>query len=249
MYICKMESKEWFESWFDTSYYHSLYKNRDEAEAKTFVTKLVLFLNLKKNQPVLDLACGKGRHSITLNELGLDVLGVDLSKNSIECAKKNENETLKFDVHDMRENLLPNSFDVVFNLFTSFGYFDDIIDNEKVIQSISKMLKANGILVIDFMNSEKSISNLVLEEIKNVDEIDYKIKRKYDGHHIFKNIQFSDNEKDFNYTERVQALKLNDFESLLNSNNFQIIHTFGDFNLNPFDKIKSDRLILIAIKN
>jgi hypothetical protein len=59
------------------------------------------------------------------------------------------------------------------------------------------------------MNSEKSISNLVLDEIKHVDEIDYTIKRKYDGHHIFKNIQFSDNGKEFNFTERVQALKIN----------------------------------------
>lgn len=249
MYICKMESKEWFESWFDTSYYHSLYKNRDENEAKLFVTKLVRFLKLTKNQSALDLACGKGRHSITLNELGLNVVGVDLSKNSIECAKKHENETLKFGVHDMRENLSPNSFEIVFNLFTSFGYFDNFTDNEKVIQSIHNMLTDKGILVIDFMNSEKSISNLVLEETKKVDEIDYVISRKYDGHHIFKNIQFSDQGKDFKYTERVQALKLKDFENLLISNKFEIIHIFGDFNLNPFDEKQSDRLILIATKN
>ena len=244
-----MESKEWFESWFDTSYYHSLYKNRDEFEAKKFVEKLVHFLKLKNGQPVLDLACGKGRHAITLNKLGLNVLGTDLSKNSIFCAKQNENDTLKFRVYDMRNSFTSDAFDVVFNLFTSFGYFEEITDNEKVIRSISKMLKSNGTLVIDFMNSEKSISNLVLEEIKNVDNVKYVIHRKYDGHHIFKNIQFSDLGNDFNYTERVQALKLNDFENLLISNNFQIIHTFGDFNLNPFDEKQSDRLILIATKN
>jgi 2-polyprenyl-3-methyl-5-hydroxy-6-metoxy-1,4-benzoquinol methylase len=136
-----MKSKEWFEAWFDTSYYHSLYKNRDEIEAKKFIENLVHFLKLKNGQPVLDLACGKGRHSITLNELGLNVLGVDLSKNSIESAKNSENETLKFDIHDMRENLSSNSFDVVFNLFTSFGYFDNLTDNSKVIKYISKMLK------------------------------------------------------------------------------------------------------------
>ena len=248
-YICKMEQKEWFESWFDTTYYHALYKNRDEDEAKLFVTKLVQFLNLEARTKILDLACGKGRHSITLNELGMDVLGVDLSKNSIELAKKHENETLKFDVHDMRDQLSINHFDAVFNLFTSFGYFDDYSDNEKVIRSIHQMLKAEGLLVLDFMNSEKAISSLVFNEIKNEDGIEFSINRNYDGKHIYKNIQFSDAGKSFQYTERVQALKLIDFENILISHNFQIIHTFGDFNLNPFDEKTSDRLILIATKN
>lgn len=244
-----MKSKEWFESWFDTTYYHALYKNRDECEAKLFITKLVQLLNLNANSNVLDLACGKGRHSVTLNELGMNVLGVDLSKNSIDCAKQYENNTLKFDVHDMREELSVDHFDVVFNLFTSFGYFDDYSDNEKVILSIHRMLKTKGILVLDFMNSEKTISNLVLNEVKKEEGIEYSITRNYDGKHIFKNIQFSDLEKSFQYTERVQALKFIDFENILIPNNFQIIHTFGDFNLNPFDEQTSDRLILIAIKN
>lgn len=244
-----MESKEWFVSWFDTTYYHSLYKNRDEAEAKLFVSKLVRFLDLEQNSKVLDLACGKGRHSVTLNELGMNVLGVDLSKNSIECAKTHETDTLKFEVHDMRELILDKKFEAVFNLFTSFGYFDHYSDNEKVIQSVHQMLLPEGVFVLDFMNSEKTIDLLVENETKIVDGITYIIRRKYDGKHIFKEIQFSDNGKNFKFTERVQALKLNDFNSLLTKNNFQIIHTFGNFNLDPFDAQTSDRLILIATKN
>ena len=113
-----MKSKKWFESWFDTTYYHSLYKNRDESEAKLFVSKLVHFLSPIKGTKVLDLACGKGRHSITLNKLGMNVLGVDLSQNSILKAKDFENETLKFEVHDMRKTIENHSFDIIFNLFT-----------------------------------------------------------------------------------------------------------------------------------
>jgi len=248
-YICIMEQKEWFESWFDTTYYHSLYKSRDDAEAKQFIRNLVSFLDLQKGLKVLDLACGKGRHSVTLNELGMDVLGVDLSKNSIACAKNAENHSLKFEVHDMREVITGAQFNVIFNLFTSFGYFDDVIDNNKVIASIAEMLLPKGILVLDFMNSSKSISKLISAEIKTEDEIDYHITRKYDGKHIFKYIEFADQGEKFQYNERVQALKLNDFESLLRNNKFQIIHTFGDFNLNPFDEKTSDRLILIATKN
>ena len=244
-----MKSKEWFESWFDTSYYHSLYKNRNDEEAKSFVTNLVQFLGLKKNKNVLDLACGKGRHSITLNELGLNVLGVDLSQNSIGFAKKNESEKLKFLTHDMREVIPNKSFHVIFNLFTSFGYFDDFSDNEKVIIAIYEMLEDSGTFVLDFMNSEKTILNLVSSELKIEDGINFNITREYNGHHIFKKIKFTDKKSDFCFTERVQALKLNDFEDLLFKNNFQINHTFGDFDLNPFDPKNSDRLIIIATKN
>ena len=243
-----MKSKEWFESWFDTTYYHSLYKNRDESEAKLFVSKLVHFLSPKTGSKVLDLACGKGRHSITLNELGMNVLGVDLSQNSILKAKKFENETLKFDVHDMRQTIKNHSFEIIFNLFTSFGYFDEYSDNEKVIKAIHSMLHPKGRLIIDFMNSEKVIQHLVTKESKLEDGITFNITRNYDGNHIFKHIQFEDNNEKFHFTERVQALKFNDFEKLLTDAGFEINESFGDFHLNNFNPQSSDRLIIIATK-
>ena len=73
-YLCTMSSKEWFAEWFDTTYYHTLYKNRNDEEAEQFISKLLSFLNLKENASVLDLACGKGRHSVTLNKHDLTVL-------------------------------------------------------------------------------------------------------------------------------------------------------------------------------
>ena len=74
-----MKKNEWFKDWFNTSYYHTLYKNRDDKEAERFVKNLVNFTKLPLKSKILDLACGKGRHSITLNRLGMDVIGVDLS--------------------------------------------------------------------------------------------------------------------------------------------------------------------------
>lgn len=70
-------------------------------EAQLFMDNLTL-LNLPEKAKVLDLACGKGRHAIYLNKLGFDVLGVDLSENSIAEANKNANESLHFEVHDMQ---------------------------------------------------------------------------------------------------------------------------------------------------
>ncbi len=244
-----MSSKEWFADWFDTSYYHTLYKNRNDEEAEQFISNLLNFLNLKENSTVLDLACGKGRHSVTLNKHGLNVLGVDLSPNSIQEAQKSARTNLTFGVHDMRDVIEGKSFDAIFNLFTSFGYFDDLHDNVRVIQSMNTMLNHEGILVIDFMNASKVIANLVTKEEKEIDGIHFSIERVYDGQHIFKHIKFADAGKDFHFTERVQALKKADFYDLLAQNKFEIIRTFGDFSLNDFNETTSDRLIIIARKN
>lgn len=243
-----MKQKEWFAEWFDTSYYHTLYKNRDEQEAANFISRLIDDLKLPKSSYLLDLACGKGRHSITLNQLGYTVKGVDLSPNSITEANKSSNEHLKFAVQDMREAIPNEKFDAIFNLFTSFGYFDSIEDNIRVIQAMKSMLNEDGILVIDFMNATKVIDSLVLEEEKIIDDIEFHIERKYDGQHIFKFIHIKDGESVFDYSERVQALKQVDFEKLLSENGFEILRTFGDFNLNPFQEKSSDRLIIIAKK-
>jgi cyclopropane fatty-acyl-phospholipid synthase-like methyltransferase len=241
-------STDWFETWFDTSYYHTLYKHRDNREAERFISNLLEHLNLPRGTRCLDLACGKGRHSLFLNKKGLDVLGLDLSANSIESAKSMENSSLKFDVHDMREVYNGKKFGAIFNLFTSFGYFDSNQDNLKVLQSVHEMLQEDGVFVIDFMNAKRTIDKLVESEQKEIDGINFNIKRSFDGSHIHKNIQFLDDNQKFEYNERVQALFKEDFENLLEKSGFKIVVLFGDFELNPFDEMNSKRLIIIAEK-
>jgi SAM-dependent methyltransferase len=241
-------NNEWFSDWFDTSYYHILYKNRDEKEAKFFIENLCNFLAIKPNSSLLDLACGKGRHSVTLNELGHKVLGVDLSQNSISIAKQQERRGLHFEVHDMRKIIPGLSFDVIFNLFTSFGYFDSSVENKKVIFSVANMLYEKGIFVIDFLNADKVVANLVSEEEKVIDGIQFILKRIVEGEHIYKKITVIDKNETKNYLERVQLLRLGDFEKLL-APEFKILHTFGNFDLQKFDPASSDRLIIIAEKN
>jgi 2-polyprenyl-3-methyl-5-hydroxy-6-metoxy-1,4-benzoquinol methylase len=240
-----MSKKDWFEDWFDTSYYHLLYQNRDEREAERFIQKLMVELNLPVPSKLLDLACGKGRHAKFLSDLGHDVLGVDLSQNSILNARQWSNEHLQFETHDMREVIENQQFDAIFNLFTSFGYFDHESENQRVCSSIFKMLKPEGLLVIDFMNAEKVIRQLVPNEFKTFSDIEFQITRHSDNKHIFKNIEVIDGDKKHHFMERVQALKLSDFRSLLESN-FDILNTFGSYDLTPFEEQTSDRLIIIA---
>ena len=106
-----MKKAEWFAEWFDTSYYHILYQHRNDVEANAFIERLVAHLSLKPGSKVLDLACGKGRHAVMFHKLGMEVLGVDLSSNSIQIAKENSCQGLAFDVHDMREVIPNKKFD------------------------------------------------------------------------------------------------------------------------------------------
>ncbi len=109
------KEKEWFEHWFDTPFYHILYDYRNDDEARHFMTNLVDHLKLAKNDKILDLPCGKGRHAIFLHEKGFNTTGADLSENSIQYAKQFEKAGLNFDIHDMR-NPLKGSYDAIFNL-------------------------------------------------------------------------------------------------------------------------------------
>ena len=151
----------WFATWFDSPYYHLLYKNRDEKEAQVFIDNLIEKLQLKKGSKLIDIACGKGRHATYFNKKGMNVVGVDLSPNSIASAKQNENNNLQFSVHDMREVYKENHFDIVTNLFTSFGYFENKDDEQKAINAMAENLKTDGVLIIDFMNIKKVIANLI----------------------------------------------------------------------------------------
>lgn len=242
-------SKEWFSEWFDSPYYHILYKNRDMQEAEFFLQNLVNKLGFTPSQELVDLACGKGRHSIFLNSLGFHVTGVDLAAHSIAAAKQFENERLHFEVQDLRNLPYIDKFDVALNLFTSFGYFDCDDTNKTVISQIYKSLKPNGTLVIDFMNVACVLSRLVYEEIKVVDGIEFHISKRVVGDLILKRIEFTDGGKAYAYSEEVQVLTLDDFKRLLDCGGFELKATYGNYKLEPFDVNSSDRLILVATKN
>jgi SAM-dependent methyltransferase len=236
--------KQWYASWFDTPFYHILYRDRDHDEAQSFMDTLTHYLNLPEQGKILDLACGKGRHSMYLNALGYDVTGVDLSENSIAYAKSFENETLHFHVHDMCQPF-DQKFDAVFNLFTSFGYFDNDENNLKTIKAIKADLNEFGFGVIDFMNSNFIIEHLIPKDSKTIQNIVFKQKRYVKDGYIFKDIQFNYKSEVYNFQERVKALTLEDFESLFEQAGVYLLDVFGDYKLRKFDKNSSERLVMI----
>ena len=238
----------WFSTWFDSPYYHLLYKNRDEKEAQVFIDNLIEKLQLKKGSKLIDIACGKGRHATYFNKKGMNVVGVDLSPNSIASAKQNENNNLQFSVHDMREVYKENHFDIVTNLFTSFGYFENKDDEQKAINAMAENLKSDGVLIIDFMNIKKIIANLISSEKKTIDSITFNIKRSVQNNHIIKDIEIIDDNETQHFQEKVKAITLADFSAFVSNVGLNIIDIFGNYKLDDFDATISDRLILICKK-
>ena len=248
LYSLTMVTKNWYSDWFDSKYYHVLYKNRGQTDAEFFIRNLITFLNPDENSHILDLGCGKGRHSKFLFDNGLKVTGLDLSENSINCAKIHETERLHFSVHDMRNVYQRDQFNFVFNLFTSFGYFNSQIQNQQVMNAVDVQLKQDGILVLDYLNAQKVRNTLVPNEIITHDGIKFNITRHISNGNVFKRIKFEVNKKAYSFEERVELLEINDFKTYLNATTLRLIHTFGGYELKEFQPEKSDRLILIAKK-
>lgn len=238
----------WFANWFNTKYYHLLYKNRDDNEAQKFIDNLLQHLNLGQGSKILDVACGKGRHSKYLASKGFEVTGIDLSNESIKEASTFETPKLTFFEHDMRLPFRYNYYHLAANLFTSLGYFEDDLDNYKAIKSIALSLKSKGLLLIDFFNAKYVADNLIPNFKTSIDNIEFNIQKKIENGYVIKDIEVIDNVVVNHYQERVQLISLDHFNKYFTEANLEVIWKFGDYQLNNFDENSSQRLIICAQK-
>ena len=239
---------KWYQSWFNSPYYHVLYSQHNDSEAEFFIDNLCSKLQPSLNARVLDIACGRGRHSIYLNKKGFDVTGIDLSHSNVIYAKRYQNETLHFYEHDMRHLLYINYFDLALNLFTSFGYFESESDHVKALQAFRKSLKPDGLLVLDYFNSSKILSHLTNKATKRVDGISFHITKHVNNGKVNKTINFEDKGQHHEYKEEVVAFSLGDFKRIFALSGFEIVHYYGDYSLSEYEETISDRLIFICKK-
>lgn len=239
---------EWFANWFDSPYYHLLYNKRNDDEAQLFMRNLTAHLAPVEHARIWDLACGKGRHSIYLASLGYEVIGVDLSANSIKAAREHESEHLHFYEHDMRRAFYINYFDYVFNLFTSFGYFKTEREHLQALQHAYNALKPNGVFVMDFMNSVKVVNTLQATHQEVRGDIVFDIQKVYENGKIIKTIKFSDAGQAYFYQEQVRAFTSDELAAMLTKVGFKVKALFGNYNLDAFDANTSDRTIIIVEK-
>ena len=243
-----MREKEWFEDWFNSRYYHLLYQNRSQNEANFFIENLVENLALNENSNVLDLGCGKGRHAFKLSGIFKNVHGIDLLEININLAKQIKKQNLNFYIGDMRNFNMKKKYNYVFNLFTSFGYFENASENLSVLKCINNHLVDGGYLLIDFLNTTLIKNKTQIKEVKVIQDVKFDIQKFVSGNCIMKSIQINDSGKTSKFNERVQLFNLEDFRTMFNETGFELIKAFGNYSLDPYCE-ESDRLILWAKKS
>jgi SAM-dependent methyltransferase len=237
----------WFASWFDSSHYHSLYAHRSDREAAAFVDALLCTLRPPAGARALDLGCGAGRHARRLAERSLRVTGLDLSARSIARARQFQQPGLTFRRHDMRAPFGTRKFDYVFNLFTSFGYFESDAEHFRVVDNIARALTPGGTVVVDYLNVRNAETRLVREEVMTTEAAAYRLTRWTDARHFYKRVQIEEpNGTRQEFVERVARLRLADFHGMFSRAGLRLRHVFGDYALSPFDDATSPRLILVA---
>lgn len=223
-----------------------------ETETKEEVEFIWNVLNLKQGMIVLDLCCGQGRHTNGLSDLGCRIVGLDSSRYLLKEAKKliPSKEVILIE-GDMRQIPLESKVDAVINLFTSFGFFDEL-ENQKVIDEISRVLKPDGKLLIDYWNPH-TVSQL--DGMRNwwwVDEAILALSEvKYDANLCTVN--------DYRTTVNLKTKEINktvnhirfyfptELKRMLNKVGLEIIKMYGDFNGELFN-LYSRRLITVAKK-
>ena len=246
-----MSDVAWYKDWFNSPFYHKLYFERDDKEADSFISKLIDHLAPLPGSYMLDVACGRGRHSRFLSKKGFVVTGIDISPESIAFAKKSENENLEFFQHDMRLPFRVNYFDYAFNFFTSFGYFKTRREHDDAIRTIANGLKPGGTFVIDYLNAHYSEDHMVYNEEKIINGSVYEIRRWHDETHFYKKIIIHDPLliHPIDFTEKVSKFSFGDFNDMLSYHGLQVQEAFGDYQLGNYDTRKKPRLILVARKN
>ncbi|MCS6917288.1 MAG: methyltransferase domain-containing protein [Chitinophagales bacterium] len=244
------KSPPWYEHWFGTPYYRMLYAHRDEQEAARFIDQLLPLLNLPATARILDVGCGDGRHARVLAAYGFEVTGIDLSAENIARARQYAGPRLAFFLHDMRQLLHVNYYDAVFNLFTSFGYFSSDTENARALRNMILALKDGGKLVIDFLNVHYVRKTLISEEVVHRGDVAFTIRRRFEQGSrpvIVKEITIHETgAKPRQFTERVQAYTLSDFEKWFKKSGLKLQAVYGSYDLDPYQEPTSPRLIMLA---
>lgn len=240
----------WYEESFGADYL-IVYKHRDVQGAYQEVRKMSSWLQLKKGMQVLDLCCGMGRHAMALHELGYSVTGVDLSGTLLKEARKIDAASqIQWIQGDMRRLPLTGTYDAVFNLFTSFGYFEEDEENIMVLREIYNRLKPEGKFIIDFLNADYVADRLVPYSERVDGKVIIREERNIRDLFVTKKITIVEpNQLSRTYREQVKLYRLSDFEHMLSIAGLSIDNVYGNYMGNPYIQNESSRMIIVGQKN
>lgn len=242
---------EWFEEWFSSEEYLTVYKHRDDNDARLLTNLICENLKTKNISSVLDLACGAGRHSILFAQKGFSVTAVDLSENLLKVGKEKSKElglNINFLPADLRDFKLEDQFNLVISLFTSFGYFITDEENFNIFTIAYKHLLSNGYFAFDYFNSNYLRNNLNRYNVETVDHFQIAQKRGIVDGRVIKEINITGPDKKKRFFESVKLYDSCQIIEELEKTGFEIEKVFGDYYGEPFDENSSNRLIIIAKK-
>jgi SAM-dependent methyltransferase len=242
-----MDARPWYQDWFADKRYLELYGHRDDEEAGQLVTLIEEATGVDKNRKVLDIACGAGRHLIAFARRGYTNLsGQDLSPTLIAQAQADAGHCqIAFSVRDMRDPI-PGMYDLILNIFTSFGYFATDEENEHVILNCAAALPAGGHFVLDYLNAKHVSSHLVAHDKKQLASGEHvRLERHIHEGRVIKHITFADGAE---FIESVRLYESQEIEQMFTRAKLYIKTRVGSYEGQPFDEVHSPRLILIAEK-
>jgi SAM-dependent methyltransferase len=234
----------WFREWFGEEYL-DLYSYRDEHEAKQQAAFFKTQCGSVRG-PLLDLACGKGRHVAELRALGYQAVGCDLSW-TLLLAGRQEYGPMPVARADMR--MLPfctSSFAGLVSFFTSFGYFATEEENAAVVREMARVLEKGAVFLFDYLNVHRELEKLVERETRCTPGGEVSIERWFDGRDRSFNKRITIGQK--RYLERVRGYDLDEISMMFTAAGLTIRGAFGDFEGAAFDK-DSPRLILVGTKS
>lgn len=220
--------------WYKESFgedYLLVYKHRSQEEAEQQVAAILPLLQLTSEDRILDLCCGTGRHAAALAKKGFDVTGLDLSDVLLSHARRQQDRwPVTYVQGDMRELPFPNqSFDVVLNLFTSFGYFVEDHENERVLREIARVLAPKGRFFIDFLNREHVRQHLNPLSVREENGLTIREERHVDGDYVKKTITIAEDGDERVYYERVKMYTCDDMLKMAEQAGLHVERVLGDY--------------------
>lgn len=201
---------------------------------------------------VLELCCGTGRLTIPLKEKGVDICGVDFTRNMLDEAKRKsslKNLEIDFILGDMKNLHLPNyekeKFDMIFIPFNSLQNTYTIDDVNKVFSSVRKYLKDDGVFVFDIFNpsihflveGEKSFREIKRFSLEDGQNIIIKEKIKYDSATQINRVIWKHeiDGKTYNQKLDMRCFYPLEMDLIIKYNKFKTINKFGDYSRKNFD--------------
>ncbi|XEC96480.1 class I SAM-dependent methyltransferase [Paenibacillus tarimensis] len=241
-------------NWYERSFgsdYMVVYRHRDWDNAYREVKNMAVLLDLPEGAEVLDVGCGMGRHALALADYGCRVTGIDLSEPLLEEALRRDiDRRVKWVRGDMRK--LPfedGEFQATVNLFTSFGYFEQEPDNDRVIKELRRVLRTDGKLLIDYFNPSYVTENLVPRSERLDEETGWTIQefRTADSTWVRKEIVITDpKEGERRYTEQVRLLDLGWFKRAWEEAGLELTGVYGDYDGSDYSAAASKRMIMLG---